>query len=66
METRKSLHNALKEADHRGILTQRLIAIVLMATGAITFLGRERLAEVLPDTLTRSDEYESSLSVQSS
>lgn len=51
METRKSLHNALKEADHRCILTQRLIAIVLMATGAITFFGRERLAEQLPNAL---------------
>ena len=43
METRKSLHNALKEADHRGIITQRLIATVLMATGAITFLGRDKV-----------------------
>ena len=51
METRQSRHNALKEADHRGILTQRLIAIVLMATGAITFLGREGLAEQLPNAL---------------
>jgi hypothetical protein len=51
METRKYLNNALKEGEHGGILTQRLIAITLMATGAIMFPCRERLAELTPDRL---------------
>jgi hypothetical protein len=46
METKRYLHNALKEGEHAGILTQRLIAIIFMATGAVTLLCREGLAEL--------------------